>query len=89
VSAHEYATLASLARQKAAFAMQQGNPERAREWIAAAADAERIKTEVGAGERIAVALESIAASLTEDPSRFGHHQVWRTNPIGCPPMGPE
>jgi hypothetical protein len=64
MSAHDYELLATLARDKARNAMHQGNPARAREWIAAAAEAERAKEVPGpASERAADALEQIAVSL--------------------------
>lgn len=45
MSAHEYESLAKLARDRARHAMHQGNPESAQEWIAAATAAEQAKIE--------------------------------------------
>ena len=69
-SAHDYELLASIARDKASFAMHQGNPISAREWIQAAAEAERamqageqppLAADVAADlKRVADALEAIA-----------------------------
>jgi hypothetical protein len=69
-SQRDYEMLASLARDKARFAMHQGNPVSARTWIAAAAEAERamqageeppLAADVAADlKRVADALEAIA-----------------------------
>lgn len=37
----DYATIALMARQKAVYAMHQGNPESARKWVEVAAAADR------------------------------------------------
>lgn len=65
MSQHDYAALASLARDKARYAMHQGNPERARKWIAAAAEADNAHlAEPGVQSSIADELERIADQLT-------------------------
>ena len=65
--AHDYQLLASMAQDKARTAMHQGNPVTAREWIAAAAEADRAQhiehAEPGVQSSIADELERIADAL--------------------------
>lgn len=78
-SAHDYEMLASIARDKASFAMHQGNPVSAREWIEAAEAAERAAwTECSSPtlaaadlKRAVDALETIAREII-DGARIGH-----------------
>jgi hypothetical protein len=72
-SARDYELLASIARDKASFAMHQGNPVSAREWIEAAEAAERaaqadepppLAADVAADvKRIADGLENLATEI--------------------------
>ena len=86
MSQHAYQMLASLARDKATFAMHQGNPDRAAAWIRVAAEADRADAtgEPGqdaieaAGNSIADELTRIADALDRltkeivDSARIGH-----------------
>lgn len=65
MTAHDYETLASRAREKAHFAMHQGNPKSAFEWITVAVEADRAKAPPIADLHIEMIqmLERIAESL--------------------------
>ena len=64
-AAHEYETLADLARQKARESMHRGSPVAAREWIETAHAATSAALDLQTGARIATALEQMAQSLAE------------------------
>lgn len=64
MSQRDYEMLASLARDKARFAMHQGNPVSARTWIQAAAEADRSIQALVGQDTIEAAGNSIADELT-------------------------